>query len=184
MPIGSYANLYYIADELQRHKPQSVLDLGVGFGMNGVLVRQYVDLGLLSARGKQCLLIGVEVFGSYKNATWDIYDHIHTQTIEQYLLSYGGDFDCILMTDVIEHFLLAEGLKVLTELTDLLNPGGIILVCTPGVFVAQGAVYGNEHERHLSHWKQEDFPAGFKVIKPATPDQYGHQNLIMKYVKS
>lgn len=180
MPIGSYANLYYIADELEKKKPESVLDLGVGFGMNAVLVRQYVDMGVLP----KTFLIGVEVFENYRNAVWGLYDHMHIQTIEQYLLGYVSDFDCILMTDVIEHFLLAEGLKVLTQLTDLLNYGGIILVSTPGVFVKQGPVNGNEHEKHLSHWGELNFPAGWKTLKRGTPDQYGHNNLIMKYVKS
>jgi predicted SAM-dependent methyltransferase len=186
MPIGSYANLYYIADELQKKKPKSVLDLGVGFGMNGVLVRQYVDLGCIGITK----LTGIEVFTTYSNPVWGIYDVVYHCTIANFFNAHivvnETNFDFILLTDVIEHFPYTEGVRILKLCMHILAPGGILLVSTPGVFIDQGPVNGNDFERHLSYWTSFDFIRlidGWQVIKEGTPDQYGHQNLIMKYTK-
>ncbi len=181
MPIGSYANLYYIAKELENKKPKTVLDLGIGFGMNGVLVRQYVDM-VPSNYNTQ--LVGVEAFNNYQNPVWYLYNLVIPVTINVYIDFHNSDhFDFILMTDVIEHFKHTEGYEIINQLIKMLNPGGVLLISTPGVFVEQGAVHGNELERHLSFWKIRDFPIGFTVIKSAKPDHHGDETLIVKYVK-
>lgn len=190
MPIGSYALTYNIAHEIWKRKPASVLDLGVGFGMQGALVRQYVDQGV---RPFETRLIGIEGFEQYMNPVWDIYDQVIINDIAEWVdvqLAHNASdpntselFDMIIMTDVIEHFEKGEGYRLAKDLMALLNPGGTVLIGTPGIFQEQGAAYGNEFERHRSAWKAFDFPQGYEIIQDGSPDRDGHQMILVKYTR-
>lgn len=178
MPIGSYANLYYIAKELEDLKPKTVLDLGIGLGMNAVLIRQYLD----AAHELSTHITGVEIFAPYRNPMWGLYDTVVEDDILVYLPTTDRTFDCILMTDVIEHFYKSIAVQLLRLLPKYLNPGGCIIVSTPGVFVPQAAVNGNMLETHLCFMPPESFPDEYVAIKQGV-DHHGHETTIMKYVK-
>lgn len=190
MPIGSYALTYNIAHEIWKKKPARVVDLGVGFGMQGALIRQYVDQGIMPFK---TTLIGVEGFEHYRNPMWDIYDLVRIEPIQLYLaqtIAWNIKtperpylYDMIIMTDVIEHFDKEEGFKVAQDIMKLLAPGGIALIGTPGIFQEQGAAYGNEFERHRSLWGPYDFPAGYTILQDGSPDRDGHQMILVKYTK-
>lgn len=194
MPIGSYALTYNIAHEIWKRKPARVLDLGIGFGMQGALVRQYVDQGI---HPWKAYLVGVEGFEGYRNPVWELYDTVHVHDIASFIthasknmLDWENDpeytiapFDMIIMTDVIEHFEKEEGFQISKDLMKLLNPGGTILIGTPGIFQEQGAAYGNEYERHRSAWSAFDFPPGYEIIQDGSPDKDGHQMILVKYTR-
>lgn len=185
MPIGSYALTYNIAHEIWKRKPATVLDLGIGFGMQGALIRQYVDQGI---KPFNTILHGVEGFDGYRNPVWDLYDAISIEPIQEYVTraQLSGDdwnFDMIFMTDVIEHFEKEEGYQVAKGLMKLLNPGGTVLIGTPGIFQEQDAAYGNEYERHRSVWGLNDFPTGYETIQDGSPDRDGHQMILVKYTR-
>jgi len=78
MPIGSYAATVPLVQTLIRARPRSVLDLGMGFGCGGVVVRQWLDLGV---RPWKTYLVGVEVWSDYRNPVWDLYSAVYVQTI-------------------------------------------------------------------------------------------------------
>jgi hypothetical protein len=52
MPIGCYSLVPMIANRLHDAQPRSVLDLGVGKGFYGAVVRQWLDLGVRAWRTK------------------------------------------------------------------------------------------------------------------------------------
>lgn len=189
MPIGSYALTYNIAHEIWKRKPARVLDLGIGFGMQGALVRQYVDQGVQPFK---TWLLGIEGFEAYKNPVWDIYDMVKIMPIQKWIegtLIQNREredkcqFDMIIMTDVIEHFEKEEGYRIAKDLMSLLIPGGTILIGTPGIFQEQDAAYGNEYERHRSAWSAFDFPPGYEIIQDGSPDRDGHQMILVKYTR-
>lgn len=186
MPVGSFSLTYHFANELQRHRPKSVLDLGIGFGLQGALVRQYLDDGVRPWKTK---LIGVEAFREYENPVWDLYTGIYYMTIQEYLAGKSIlqdsdlNFDFIILSDVIEHLEKEEGRNIIYKLMDLLNKGGVLMIGTPGVWCEQGAVHGNEYEEHKSLWKWNEFPPGFEVIKDGKGDEFGHYMILVKYVK-
>lgn len=202
MPIGSYALTYNIAHEIWKRKPASVLDLGIGFGMQGALVRQYVDQGIQPFK---TTLIGVEGFPKYNNPAWGLYDCVFERDIISFIDEYdecltNGDdisqkreigtyvipampFDMIIMTDVIEHFEKEEGYQIAKDIMKLLNPGGTVLIGTPGIFQEQGPAYGNEFERHRSAWSAFDFPPGYEIIQDGSPDRDGHQMILVRYIR-
>lgn len=168
MPIGSYAVVPYLAHALAVRQPRSVLDLGIGFGGGGAVVREWLDLGIKPWR---TFLVGVEVWPDYRGPLWDLYNVVLTESIDAYLARTADAFDCVILNDVLEHFEKPAGLALLAAVKRLVSPGGMFLVSTPAEFFEQGAVYGNEYERHRSLWSAEELASlGFDVQIVGQPE--------------
>lgn len=191
MPIGSPAAVLPIVKDLHARPSGSVrevLDLGIGFGLWGAMLRNWLDFGLVSRRTFR--LTGVEAFSQYGNPNWGHYDRVFNVTIQQFLgeRNPAKQYDVILLLDVLEHFEKEEGFRLLEALKVRLSPGGVLYVATPSVFYVQGAEYGNQYEIHRSLWLVADFDAvGFSVLDAPPDDQppgYGHDCLTVKYVRS
>jgi hypothetical protein len=72
---------------------------------------------------------------------------------------------------------------MLLKLIDRLNPGGWLLVSTPGEWVPQQDVHGNELERHVSYWEPRDF-AGFTILKDGhRKDEFQQRMTVVKFIK-
>jgi SAM-dependent methyltransferase len=149
MPIGSFTVVPHVAKLLATARPGRVLDLGIGSGFYGAVVRQWADLGVQPWRTK---LVGVEAWAGYRNPLWDLYNLVVVDTIENYFVRFQDPFDCVILGDVLEHFAPSDGAALLRESQSRVTPGGVLLVATPAVFFEQPAVYGNERERHRSVW--------------------------------
>jgi SAM-dependent methyltransferase len=170
VPIGSYAAVPALAQVLLQRRPHSVVDLGLGFGGLGVVVREWLDQGV---RPWKTYLVGVEAWTDYRNPVWDLYDVIYSQTIEEFLARSMESFDCVLLGDVLEHFEKRAGRKLLSAIQPRVAPGGSLLVITPARFFPQEAVYGNERERHRSCWTAAELmELGFKVERAGKPGYY------------
>lgn len=146
---GSYwANRPIIMDIIRSRKPKSILDIGVGSGFYGEMIRR--DL-------PDVKLIGLEPF-DYHNPRWDCYDFIHKVDVRTWRAGKTDCvefFDLILMIDVIEHMSKEEGLALLERLP------GPVLVSTPWHY-EQGPDE-NPLQAHVSEWTLADF-AGFPFI--------------------
>ena len=185
MPIGSYSSFRDIMRQVLMHSPKTILDLGVGHGINGAGIRNWLDVGVKENYRNTCI-IGVEGFYDYHSPLWLCYDKVHHCTIQQYLQSSDLKYDCILMTDVLEHFDKDEGNAVISKImNDVLNPKGILLISTPAVWIEQGAAYGNELETHRSLWHFTDFIGmpGVEIIKDGRADDMGYMMLVVKITK-
>ena len=176
MPIGCTSFVPMIAHELMKHRPASVLDLGIGMGFYGAVVRQWLDLGV---RPWRTCLVGVEGFEAYRNPCWELYDGVVAARIEDYLAMAGGVWDAILLLDVLEHFKRTAGESVLSAARQRLSANGRLFVGTPAVWMEQGAFYGNELERHRSLWTADELRAvGFTVLWDGSPDTAGNEMLL------
>ena len=167
------------------HNPKTVLDLGIGHGINGAGIRNWLNVGI-KENYKQTTLIGVEGFRQYHSPLWDCYDLVEITTIQDYLDNSNAQYDCILMTDVLEHFDKDEGNAIINKIVNTkLAPGGILLVSTPAVWIEQGAAYGNELETHRSLWHFTDFIGmpGVDIIKDGREDDMGYMMLVVKITK-
>lgn len=185
MPIGSYSSFRDIMRQVLMHNPKTVLDLGIGHGINGAGIRNWLNVGIKS-NYKQTTLIGVEGFSEYRSPLWDCYDTILEVTIQYFLQNNTKQFDCVIMTDVLEHFDKDEGNTVIKKIVDdVLNPGGILLISTPAVWIEQGAAYNNELETHRSLWHFTDFIGmpGVEIIKDGREDDMGYMMLVVKITK-
>jgi SAM-dependent methyltransferase len=162
MPIGSFTAVPHVAMLLATRRPGRVLDLGIGSGFHGAIVRQWVDLGV---RPWNTLLVGVEAWADYRNPLWDLYNLVFVETIQRHLDRHPETFDCILLGDVIEHFEWDQGVTLLGQLKRRVAPRGLLIVATPARFQEQEAVNGNEFERHRSVWTAGQFEAlGFQTL--------------------
>ena len=185
MPIGSYSSFRDIMRNVLMHNPRSVLDLGVGHGINGAGIRNWLNVGI-KENYKQTTLIGVEGFRQYHSPLWDCYDLVEITTIQDYLDNSNAQYDCILMTDVLEHFDKDEGNAIISKIVNnKLTPDGILLISTPAVWIEQGAAYGNELETHRSLWHFTDFIGmqGVEIIKDGREDDMGYKMLVVKITK-
>src|SRR4051794_31450104 len=105
MPTSVHHNINTIVTLVSNLQPQRVLDIGCGFGKYGVLMREYLDVwNERIARDEwKVELTAVEAFNRYRNPIHDyVYDKVHYGDAMQ-IVPTLGDFDTILMLDVIEH---------------------------------------------------------------------------------
>ena len=162
MPIGSFTIVPHLAHELSLRQPRRVLDLGMGSGFLGAVVRQWVDLGV---RPWRSFLLGVEGWADYRNPLWDLYDVVVVDSIQSFLAGTSERFDCVLLCDVLEHFPKEEGLALLARCRPYVQPGGLLVVATPAEFIDQPAEYGNPLECHRSLWDAGELEAlGLRIV--------------------
>lgn len=171
MPIGCCSLVAPIVSELHLLRPASVLDLGIGMGFYGAVVRQWNDYGF----GRHTRLVGVEGFAGYRNPCWDLYDEVLVMPIEEYLEQSTDAWDAILLLDVLEHLSRERGDRLLQRCLERLTDRGRFFVGTPAVWMEQGAANGNELERHRSLWTASDFESrGYKIVLNGQCDAYGN----------
>jgi hypothetical protein len=164
MPVSDYNHISDVLHVVAQFNPKSVLDVGVGFGKWGVLCREVIDVyqGRLSSSEWQTKIDGVEIFEAYRNSVWSLaYDQVLIGNIFD-LIDEMPKYDLTLLCDVIEHFEKKEGLLLLEK---LLAHSKIVVLTSPRGYHVQGAAWGNDHERHLSGWSQNDFSNFCHVYK-------------------
>lgn len=151
MPVSVYQHVPAVLEEVQRLNPRTVMELGVGFGKWGVLVREVLDAwhGRCSPDQWLSKIYGVEVFDRYRNPAWEVYDRIDIYDFgvtphARFDLSY---FDLALMMDSLEHLTPEVGRPFLADL--VAHNKHVIISVPNGLMRQDEAVFGNEHERHL-----------------------------------
>jgi hypothetical protein len=156
MGVSDASNLPFVAAELQRLNPRSILDVGVGFGKWGVVAREYLEAWQGRFRREQwrVRIEGIEIFEGYRNPIWAAaYDQIHIGNASQ-ILNTLGQFDVGLICDVIEHIEKPTGRDLINQ---LLAHCQTVILTTPSSFWPQGEEHGNASEKHLCLWRPEDF---------------------------
>jgi hypothetical protein len=154
--VSDASNLPFVATELQRLNPRSILDIGVGFGKWGVVAREYLEAwnGRFRREEWQVRIEGIEIFEGYRNPMWAAaYDQIHIGDATQ-ILNTLGQFDVGLICDVIEHIPKPAGRNLIDQ---LLAHCRTVILTTPLSFWPQGEEHGNASEKHLCLWQPEDF---------------------------
>ncbi|HQL71490.1 MAG TPA: hypothetical protein PLA77_11700 [Bacteroidales bacterium] len=156
MPSSQIANISTITGWIADIQPASILDVGVGFGKYGVLAREYTDVraGRYRRSEWKVTIDGIEIYSPYYNPIWQIYDRIYCEDVVAFL-PHLRNYELILLCDVIEHFEKPVGESILRECMKIATHA--VIVSTPSGPYPQGPMHGNEHERHKSEWKIEDF---------------------------
>jgi hypothetical protein len=159
MPISDFHHIPTVLHYAFAVRPQSVLDVGVGTGTYGFLLRQFLDFDHWPDR---CVRIeGVEIFEPYRNPVWDFaYDRVHLGDVRDVLPTLGS-YDLILMNDVLEHFVRPEARALVRQ---ALGRGKAVVATTPNRHSPQGPWGGNEAETHRSLLDATDFPSLIAAI--------------------
>lgn len=159
MPLSRPELIAPICNIMLAGRPKAILDVGMGAGVYGFLARQYVDLWFRGGgeQREDCLIDGIDVFSGYVGSLQRrIYNTITIGDAMQVVPNITRLYDMILLVDVIEHLSKDDGVKLVGLLRHCLEKSGGIVLTTPRDFREQGPVFGNDHERHLSHWTAKD----------------------------
>lgn len=116
MPTSDYySDVLHVIEQIN---PESILDIGVGFGKWGVLCREILEIyqGRYYSKDWKKTIDGIEIFESYRNEFWElVYNNIYVGDAMD-AVDRLGMYDLILCCDVIEHFVKDDGLVLLEKL--------------------------------------------------------------------
>lgn len=164
MPSSRPNTIPYVVHLVNYLQPESILDVSVGFGKWGYLFREYTDIvnsernpGRYAKKGWQVRIEGIEAFKDYLHEGHRfIYDKIHIGNAIDILPTLGR-YDIIFFGDIIEHFPLQTGKKLLK--TAMRQCNKCVILTTPKYDTAQIDLCNNLLERHRSVWGRKDFRA-------------------------
>ncbi len=156
MPTSQPRSLALIHTIIQMLKPKRIIDLGIGHGKTGVILRETMDIMWGRYLKKDWLtdIYGVEGCSFYANALWE---YVYTDTvISDALVGLNTlpDVDLILSLDIWEHFDKEYATDVLDK---CLKKSSYLMISTPKKPLPQGDVFGNPYERHKTVWSPIDF---------------------------
>ena len=164
MPSSRATSVPYVVNAVKQLKPESVLDVGVGFGKYGHLFREYTDIVASEAEPARyeksnwrCRVDGIEGHAAYLTPMHEyLYDTVHVGLAQDVLPTLEDrTYDLVWIGDVIEHFTPEDGRQVIAEAARVAKKA--VLMATPSRFVAQEDACDNELERHRSCWTKQDF---------------------------
>lgn len=155
--IGSVENVTRL---LMKINPDSILDVGVGFGQYGFMARMWLDArrdetwaGVNSECWKR-QLHGVEPWCPFARAPHiaALYDNVFEAEAKEFFSGAVRHYDLIILSHVLEHMVLADGLFVLAC---AMRWGRNVIVGLP-VDCAEETDpddFGNPYGPHLSDWQ-------------------------------
>ena len=164
MPSSRPHSIPFVISLVTQINPDSILDLGVGFGKWGVLFREYTDIikseldpPRYQRENWKIKIEGIEGFAPYITPLHNyIYDAIYIGDILE-ILPTLGKYDLVFIGDVIEHFPKEQGKRLIRLALEHTNR--YLILTTPRFETNQPALCANELERHRSLWTAKDFRA-------------------------
>jgi len=154
----------YMMKSLQHVRPKSILDLGCGVGLYGQAIRR--------ALGPTVRLYGVDGFLPFlAGKLAGVYDILVKAQIGEFVAgTVSIKADCVMCMDVVEHFEKPAALELLGWL--LKQP--LAYMSTPMFEYEQGAVGGNELERHRCWFEFDELVSmGWKPLVKVQWDERG-----------
>jgi hypothetical protein len=147
---------------IRQLNPQSILDVGVGFGKWGHLFREYTDIlaaekdpARYRRENWRVRIDGIEGHSAYLTDMHRfLYNEVYVGDAGE-LIGTLPKYDVIFAGDIIEHFEKRAGEKFLREA--LAHAAKAVIVSTPKFDTGQTDLCGNELERHRSLWSARDF---------------------------
>lgn len=152
--------------EIIRLQPQSVLDIGIGYGKWGLLVREYAEVWKhhrLYPKDWKVKLIGCEIHKPYANPVWQLYDGICDCDALDLPRDFNDweprRFDLGIMIDVLEHMPREKAKPFLKWLHTVCRHVLISYSNHP-----QKGVGDNPNEDHVSTWHSSSFECSNRLL--------------------
>jgi hypothetical protein len=161
VPLSIWQGLEDCLALIVARRPSAVLDAGIGFGLWGHLLRQYLDVwsGRIQRPQWTTRIDGIEIDPSrVQPHSQHLYSHIYSGDIRDEVPRRAGQtpYDIILFGDVIEHVPKGDGIELLR--TASLLARDLVVLRIP---LGDGwRVEGREPpDHHRSRWYAHDFNA-------------------------
>lgn len=153
MPSSQPWRISHIAEFVFRLHPQTVLDIGVGFGKWGALSREYTDVnkGRCAKNQWKARIDGIEIFPAYESVLWAVYNKVYIGNAIDILPKLGG-YDLILAVEILEHLKREDGLRMIAAIKE--RSRHYVVSYSNSV---SGTTFGNKYEAHISKWTPADF---------------------------
>jgi hypothetical protein len=179
MGTSNWQNISYCIELIRRINPDSILDIGAGFGRWGILSREFLDVwddGNYTGEWKR-RIDAVEIFDNYVKPYHSyFYDNVFREDAIGFVGNCKDKYDLIICGDVIEHFQKEEGKKFIDS---CLRIGKHVMINIPvGDNWEQAAINDNKHEIHRSVWQVSDF-SGYRFKKIKTFRDYIQRKFIV-----
>jgi len=156
MPTSQHYQISKIMQLVITLNPNSILDIGVGFGKYGVLCREYLELmdGREDYHNFKRRIDGIEAFEDYLTPLHEfVYDNIYKGNALNVVEQLDTDYDLVLLIDVLEHFSKSDGKKLIDK---LLKSHRGILISIPKYIGFQKDSFCNPYETHKGQWSKKE----------------------------
>lgn len=157
MPSSDPSTVGWFAYWLTTLQPKKILDVGIGFGRYGFMIREFLEVWNNRYHKKDWTIRidGIEIFEDYITPIHEyLYDNIHITDIRQFCKNCEK-YDLIILGDVIEHMPRNDGFKIIDILKKKCR---WMIIQTPLGFMLQPPVFDNMYEEHVSSYNVSDFP--------------------------
>jgi len=158
MPTSVPESITYICNKILKLKPKTFLDIGVGHGKWGFLVREYTDVwySRIKIKDNQTIIHGIEAYRDYIGPLQKlIYDKIFTGEANN-IIDYLPlkIYDLIIMADTIEHMSKEIGTELLDKIYKKCNHA---FITTPkNVIISGKSMNYNPYETHVCEWSIDE----------------------------
>lgn len=175
MPFSQSSQISVIMNYVEQLNPSSVLDLGIGMGQYGFLMRTSLEnvnlFEINGAHGHQrprdqwrVKIDGVEGFAGYTTPVhaWAYNDVLISNVLDALPKIESGSYELVIGIDILEHFTTADGSTFLDHCKRVCSRAA--LISTPKTFHAQ-EVEANPLENHRSVWSSAELSgSGFRQV--------------------
>lgn len=173
MGTSNPQHIPYVVSLIQKSLPWSVLDIGVGFGRTGWLVREFMEVWNDRVLPDQWMisLYGIEAFEAQLTPIQrtlysaimigDAYQMVTDPSHEHYEFLQQG-WDLIVLGDVLEHW---EKQTAIAMMDWSLKHAKNVILAIPigsGAVWRQDPKYGNPYEQHKSEWTRPEISQRWK----------------------
>jgi hypothetical protein len=178
MGTSNWQQIPFCIEAMLDVAPMRVLDLGIGFGRWGVLVREFCEewKGRTHRENWRVWLEGVEAFAqNVEEYHHFFYNWVHVADAADVLAATEVRWDLIIFGDVLEHW---EKARAEATLERALDVSDYVLVNVPlGDGWERGAMYDNPYEEHRSEWQTVELlaraPVRHAIYKEYLGRDYG-----------
>ncbi|OLE22414.1 MAG: hypothetical protein AUG49_19220 [Catenulispora sp. 13_1_20CM_3_70_7] len=159
MPLSIWLGMEDCLQAIVGRRPSAVLDAGIGFGLWGALLRQYLDVwsGRIQPEQWTTRIDGIEIDEKRVQAhARHLYTEILVGDVREVLPARAAEqgYDVILFGDVLEHLPKDDALSLLDTAVDLALQQVVVRIPLGDGWRREGR---EEPDHHRSRWYANDF---------------------------
>lgn len=159
MSSSAETTISIVMEEIRTRHPNSVLDIGIGFGKWGFLCREYLESWRNRTYPEQWIIKidGIEIWKPFvEKLPWNkiMYNHIYIGDVYE-IIDRVSNYDLIIAGDVVEHLTKEKGIRLIEKMIRLSK---CLLVSVPigKCWLNNSVVDNNPYEKHQAVWEVAD----------------------------